>query len=204
MIKKVLVFVSLVFLVIGVSMFVFVDRFPLAAAQAECRVEGSWVGSYFGGPWDDPLILQNTLTPLDPAGEKLTYVMRWVNPDVTLKNPDFTEVDYASELVGEAVKTGTKTYDFSLIGYGVRERVVDRNEITYIFVVNGSLTCEGDANITSDVTISVYSADQDADRDGFPDTGEDPITCIGPSDFGSAQRVPQMARCEPPPEEEEE
>ena len=200
MIKKVLVFVSLVFLVIGISMFVFVDRFPLAAAPADCRIQGAWVGSFAGGPWDTPLIFQNTVTPQDPAGNKLTYVMHWVNPDVTLRDPQFEETDYASELVGEAIKTGPKNYDYSLIGYGVKERPGDRNKITYIFVVNGSLTCEGDANITSDVTLSVYSADKDADQDGFPDEGAEPM-CIGPTDFGTAKRVPQMPRCEPTEEE---
>ena len=35
-----------------------------AQEQAEaCRIGGSWVGSYSGGPWDTPLIFQNTATP---------------------------------------------------------------------------------------------------------------------------------------------
>ncbi len=41
----------------------------------------------------------------------------------------------------------------------VNERPGDRSEIVYLFVVNGSLTCEGDVTITSDVTLSVYAAD---------------------------------------------
>jgi hypothetical protein len=124
--------------------------------------------------------------------------MRWVNPDATLRNPQFEDTDYASEFVGEAIKKGSNSYDYSLIGYGVNERPGDRNEIAYIFVINGSLTCEDDANVTSDVTLSVYPGDQDADQDGFPDEGAEPM-CIGPTDFGTAQRVPPMARCEPAP-----
>ena len=62
-----------------------------------------------------------------------------------------------------------------MIGYGVNERPGDRGEIVYMFVVNGSLACEGDATITSDVTLSVYMAAQDADMDGLPDEGEVPI-----------------------------
>ena len=162
-------------------------------------MQGAWVGSFAGGPWDTPLIMLNTLTPLDPAGKKLAYVMRWVNADATLKNPAYTEADYASELVGEAVRSGKDTYDFSLMGYGVNERPGDRNEILYIFVINGSLTCEDGANVTSDVMLSVYSGDQDTDQDGFPDEGEAP-QCIGPNDLGSAKRIPLMPRCEPPPQ----
>ncbi len=137
--------------------------------------------------------------PQDADGKKLTHKMRWVNLDATLRIPKFEEVDYASDLVGEAIKTGPGVYDYSVIGYGVNERPGDRGEIVYLFVVNGSLACEGDATITSDVTLSVYMAAQDADMDGLPDEGEVPI-CMGTSDFGSAQRIPQMPRCEPPPE----
>lgn len=122
--------------------------------------------------------------------------MRWVNPDATLRNPAFEETDYASDFVGEAIRTGPKSYDYSLIGYGVKERPGDRNEITYIFLVNGSLTCENEENVVSDVTLSVYPADQDADQDGMPDEGAEPM-CIGPNDFGTAQRFPLMEPCEP-------
>ena len=126
--------------------------------------------------------------------------MRWVNPDATLRNPQFEETDYASELIGEAIRTGPQTFDYSLIGYGVKERAGDRNEIMYLFVVNGSLTCLDDTNVASDVTLSVYTADQDADHDGLPDEGAEPM-CHGPTDFGTAKRVPMMPRCESPPEE---
>ena len=172
---------------------------PVAAAPDDCTIEGAWVGRFAGGPWDTPLIFQNTVTPQDPAGKKLTYVMRWVNPDATLKNPDFAEADYASELVGEAVRTGPKSYDYSVIGYGVNDRPGDRGEILYMFVVNGSLTCEGEDRVASDATLSVFTVDQDADMDGLPDEGEEPM-CIGPNDFGSAQRISLMPRCEPPAE----
>ena len=57
-----------------------------AAAPDDCQIQGAWVGRFAGGPWDTPLIFQNTVTPQDADGEKLTYEMRWVNPDATLKD----------------------------------------------------------------------------------------------------------------------
>ena len=168
-------------------------------AAADCQVAGAWVGKFTGGPWDTPLIIQNTLTPLDPEGNKLVYVIRLVNPDATFKIPPFAESDYMSELVGEAVKTGPGTYDFSLLGYGVHERPEDRNEIIFLWTVDGSLTCEDGNRITNDVNLAIYSADQDANQDGIPDEGAVPMACVGPDEFGSAQRVPQMPRCEAPP-----
>lgn len=189
------------FLLLFVSILLLSACQPIRAQEeaADCNMQGAWVGSFAGGPWDTPLIMLNTLTPLDPAGEKLAYVMRWVNADPTLRNPDYEEADYASELVGEAVKTGNDIYDFSLIGYGVNERAGDRNEILYIFAINGTLTCEDDANVISDVMLSVYTGEQDANQDGLPDEGEVP-QCIGPNDLGTAQRIPLMPRCEPPPQ----
>jgi hypothetical protein len=201
MIKKLAVFVSLLFLVIGIFMFVFADRFPLAAAQADCSVQGAWVGSFSGGPYDRPMIIQSTITPQDLTGNKFTYVMRLVNADVNFA-PGSDTVYYISELVGEAVRTGLNTYDISLIGYGLNEQPGDRNEILYIQTIVGSLECVDGNNIINDVNLAVYMPDQDADQDGFPDEGEEPTVCIGPIELGSAQRVPQMPRCEPPAEEE--
>jgi hypothetical protein len=198
--KKLLVYSLLFFAVVGV--FVFAGGVPLAAAPADCRIQGTWVDSFSGGPWADPLIIQTTITPQDPAGNRLTYVMRLVNPDVTF-GLGFDETDYMSELIGEAVKTGPKTYDFSLIGYGVKERPADRNEIIYLWTINGSTECVDGDNFTNDVNLAVYTAAQDADKDGFPDQGEEPSFCIGPTDFGSAKRIPLMPRCEPPPPEDE-
>lgn len=166
------------------------------AAPDECSIAGSWIGSYSGGPWDDPLIHQSTLVPVDPEGERFAYVMRWVNPDVTLRAEPFAEADYSSEMVGEAVKTGPGTYDISLIGYGVKERDGDRNQILYIFTADGTLTCVGADEFVNDVTLSIFMAEQDADRDGFPDEGEVP-TCHGPTDFGSARRIPIAPGCVP-------
>ena len=162
-------------------------------------MEGAWIGSFAGGPWDDPLMFQSTLTPLDPAGKQLTYVMRLVNPDATFQIPPFEEADYMTELVGEAVKTGSGTYDISLMGYGVKEREADRNEILFLWGVTGTMACEGDS-LAQDVLLSVFAADQDADHDGFPDEGAEPVFCH-PSDFGSgAIRVPITSWCEPPAE----
>jgi len=170
-----------------------------AAANA-CSVEGSWVGSFSGGPWDDPLIFQSTLVPIDPAGKRLNYVIRMVNPDATFKEEGFEDADYMSELVGEAVKTGSGTYDVSLVGYAVNEREADRGEILYIWEVNGTLSCEGD-NFTHDVSLEIYPIDQDADQDGLPDEGAEPVFCHN-SDFGSAKRIPMSEGCTPPPPSE--
>jgi hypothetical protein len=124
--------------------------------------------------------------------------MRLVNPDTTFFGM-FPDADYMSELVGEAVRTGPNTYDFSLIGYGAKTLVGVRNEIQYIWTVTGSMECLDGDNKTDSVHLAVYAAAQDADNDGFPDEGEEPALCVGPTILSAAKRVPLMPACEPMP-----
>ena len=172
-----------------------------ADASGRCRIQGSWVTSAAVGPWDTPLVIQETITPLNAAGTKLAYVMRLVNPDVTFGFPEFAEADYMSELIGEAERTGPTTYDFSLIGYGVKIREADRNEILYIWTITGEMECIGNENKTDNVHIAVYTGDQDGDQDGYPDDDQVPFACIGPTTLAAGERVPLMPRCEAPPPE---
>ena len=192
--------ISAALVYIGISQF----SGDVAAAPSECRMQGAWVSSFAGGPWDRPLIIQETISPQDPAGMKLTYVMRPVNPDATFgfPFPPFSEAEYISELIGEATKTGPDTYDISLIGYGAKNNEADRDTILYIWTVNGTMTCIDGENKTDMVYLSVYEAAQDADSDGFPDEGEEPVFCLGPMTLSAAKRVTPMPACVPPPLEE--
>jgi hypothetical protein len=166
--------------------------------RSECRLQGAWVSSFYG-PWDKPLLMQETLTPLDPAGKKMAYFMHLVNPDATFAFPfpPFSETDYLSDLVGEAVRTGLNSYDFSLIGYGVKEAENDRGDITYIWTVTGTVSCVDGENKTDIVNIAVYLGDQDADKDGYPDEGEEPFLCTPTGPLAVGKRVPQMPACVP-------
>ncbi|UCC63310.1 MAG: hypothetical protein JSV36_21675 [Anaerolineae bacterium] len=162
-------------------------RISAAADSASCRISGSWIGYLKEPPGVPTLMMQETLTPLDPAAKRLAYVLRLVNPDATFFGLD-PGADYMTELVGEVVKTGEDTYDFSAIGYATRT-VPGRNEIRYIWVLSGSMECEGNTKIDT-ASISVFMAGQDSDEDGFPDEGEVPVLYIPPSTFSTAKRVP--------------
>jgi hypothetical protein len=171
-------------------------------ARSSCHLEGSWVSS-FTGPWDKPLIMQETIIPLDPGGKKMAYFMHLVNPDATFAFPfpPFSETDYSSDLVGEAVKTGPNSYDFSLIGYGIRGVENDRGDITYIYTVTGTVSCVDGEHKTDNMNIAVYLGDQDADKDGYPDEGQEPFFCTPTGPFAVGARVPQMPACIPSPME---
>lgn len=163
-----------------------------------CKIQGAWIGYLKEPPGFPTLMIQETLTPLDPAANRLAYVVRLVNPDATFFGLD-TEADYLTELVGEAVRAGRNTYDFSAIGYATKAVPNNRNEIRYIWVITGSMECiDGNAK-TDNVSISVFMANQDSNEDGFPDEGQEPVLCIPPGTFSTAKRVPLMPRCVPPP-----
>ncbi len=163
-------------------------RGSAAADSASCGISGSWIGYLKEPPGAPTLIMQETLTPLDPAAKRLAYVLRLVNPDATFFGLD-PEADYMTELVGEAVKTGEDTYDFSAIGYATKTVPDSRDEIRFIWVLSGSMECEGNTK-TDTASISVFMAGKDSDEDGFPDEGEVPDFYIPPGTFSTAKRVP--------------
>jgi hypothetical protein len=160
----------------------------VAQEPTGCTIPGSWI-TYLKEPAELPaLIMLETLTPLDPWARQLSYVLRLANGDPTFLGLDL-EANVMSELVGEAVRTGTNTYDFNVIGYGAKLEPGTRAEIRYIWVVSGSMTCEAGVK-TDTADISIYTADQDSDQDGFPDEGQEPVQYIPPHAFSTGRRVP--------------
>ncbi len=174
---------------------------PVSAADEECDVAGAYVGTFTGGPWDDPLYFHSKLIPLDPMGNRLSYTVQLINPDESFRIPPFSEADRMTDLYGEAVKTDPGTYDISLMNYAVNNREGDRDEVLYMWTVVGTMKCEGDT-ITDSVIFGVYAADQDADKDGIPDEGAETIFCHEGSLF-NATRQPMLKPCDLPPAEED-
>ena len=174
--------------------------------------EEPWSGWPLAGSWitwippmepiTEPAIIQDTLTPLDPAGDRLAYRQQYTNGDPTFLSI-YPEADNASHLIGEAVKTGRNTYEYTIIGYGFKTLPANRGQLKYIFVTNGTTTLI-DRNTRDDtVYLSLYGPDKDVNpADGLPDEGAEPDLCIGP--FGGVmKRVPLMPPCVPPPPEGE-
>ncbi len=171
--------------------------------------EEPWSGWPLGGTWitwvpamepvTEPAIVQETLTPLDPAGDRLAYRQQWINADPTFLSI-FPEADNQSPLVGEVVKTGRNTYEYTIIGYGFKTLPANRGQLKYIWVSNGITTLiDRNTRQNSDIYISLYGPDKDVNpADGFPDEGAEPDLCLGPMG-GVMKRVPLMPPCVPPP-----
>lgn len=161
---------------------------------------GAWIWWYPPmEPVTEPAIVQETLTPLDPAGEKLAYRQQYINGDSTWLGM-FPEADFLSDLIGVAVKSGLNTYEYRIIGYGFKTQPVNRNQLQYIYVTNGTMTItDRNTREDSDVYLTLYSADKDVNpADGFPDEGAEPDLCIGPL-AAVAKRVQLAPPSVPPP-----
>lgn len=166
---------------------------------------GSWIiWAPPEGPVTEPLIIQDTLTPLDPAGDRLAYRQQFINADPTFLSI-FPEADNQSHLIGEAVKTGLNTYEFTIIGYGFKTLPADRGQLKYIWVSSGTtILTDRNTRQDTDLYLSLYGPDKDVNpADGLPDEGAEPDLCLGP--FGGVmKRVPLMPPCVPPPPPEGE
>jgi len=171
--------------------------------------EEPWSGWPLAGTWIDlippmepvtePCIIQQTLTPLDPAGDRLAFRQQFVNADPTFLSL-YPEADHQSDLVGEAVKTGRNTYEYTIIGYGYKSQPANRGKLIYIWVSHGTATLvDRDTMEDTDIYLSLYGPDKDVNpADGFPDEGAEPDFCLGPMG-GVMKRVQLMPPCVPPP-----
>ncbi len=166
----------------------------------EWPLAGAWIGWVPPmEPITEPAIIQETFTPLDPAGDRLAYRQQFINADPTFLSI-FPEADNQSHLIGEAVKTGLNTYEFTIIGYGFKNQPADRGQLKYIWVSSGTtILTDRNTRQDTDLYLSLYGPDKDVNpADGLPDEGAEPDLCLGP--FGGVmKRVQLMPPCVPTP-----
>jgi len=165
----------------------------------------SWQGMPLAGTWiatieDSDIVAWAIITAQNPEHTKFGQLWQQYNPDPTLSGM-FPEADHQSDWVGQVVQTGWNTYESCAIYYGT-QKVEDqlRPQILYMAVLYGEGRLVDLNSFTASGTFAVFLAEQDADGDGFPDEGEEPIYC-GTYTFESCKRVQVMPPCVPPPPE---
>ena len=126
----------------------------------------------------------DAIIPMDPAGNTLIFIMRNDNHDPTMgtTEPPFSETDHLTDWIGNMVRTGPDTWDYTGIAYGTKKvEGLVKPEMVYLGVVQGTATCSEDGEaLTTEGTFAVYMPEQDADRDGFPDVDQEPVWCSPP------------------------
>ena len=157
-------------------------------AENRCRLEGVYLLEGTGG-----VHVLDLAIPLDSANERIALQHDLADYDVTLGGQFPTAVRY-STAQGEAVRTGPRSFDYTLHFWGLDN---SNRRVTLVVSSGTKQFRAGDCNSYETVggTLSVYRASQDADGDGLPDVGEAPIACV-PVTL-TARRMSILAPCTP-------
>ena len=145
-----------------------------------------------------------TVIPTDPAGNTLTTIY-WTElgwPTLGIPQPPFSECDSMTKFLGNMVRTGPTTWTGNAIVYGTKKVEGQPNpEIVWLGVTQPTYTFSDDGNtVLMEESIAIFLAEQDKDRDGWPDEDEVPLFCGGPpGGANTAMRMPTAFPWEPTP-----
>jgi steroid delta-isomerase-like uncharacterized protein len=106
----------------------------------------------------------------------------------------FPDVDTSTGWVSQTVRTGPDTFASTMLEYGTKRRENAPDELMTIGISTSTWQITGSDTKEGQATYAVYLASQDADGDGFPDEGEEPVSCT-PFTF-TGRRLWVMPDCE--------
>jgi hypothetical protein len=136
------------------------------------KLAGAWVAKVPG-----TTLQWNYVVSPDPSGRRASAIGMI---DVGIYLGEQLEVDRTSPLLVEIVMTDRDTADFYSIWYGLRK--VPGPEVTaqvvFIGTNVGQLKLAGPGKAEAFGTLRIYLPSADADQDGFPDVGAEPIVTI--------------------------
>jgi hypothetical protein len=165
------------------------------------------------------LITQMTTPEWSPAGNWITSVPTplgniiftgaWIPQDVDgthfigryeygnglpLLNELFPGIDRVQVAAALAVKAGRNEYDITFLAYEIDEVGPSDERIIGLEVLTGTFELIGPNSIFGEGKTAYYLATQDANQDGFPDAGEEPVACF--PWVWTATRLTIMPGCE--------
>ena len=160
----------------------------------EWPLEGAWIVNV-----PTPLgnmIIKAIWAAQDAAKTQFTGEFEQINTYPVLIDvyPDAEEVKFAG---GLAVKIGLNKYEMTAVEYFTKTSGPSMEEIVGIGIVSGTFELVGPALAQGQGTGAYYMPEQDADRDGFPDEGQEPAVCV-PWQW-TAKRLTMMPGCVPTP-----
>lgn len=160
----------------------------------EYSLDGPWITS-IPTPMGN-LIFAGSWRAQDRAGTMFTAEMEHVNTYPLLSDL-YPEVDASKFSSVLGVKVGRNTYEMTGLEYHTKTVAPGHTEIVGIAVVRGTFEQVGPDLIQGQGTGAYYLASQDADQDGFPDEGQEPMLCV-PWEW-TTKRVTMMPGCVPTP-----
>jgi hypothetical protein len=150
------------------------------------RLGGAWVGGHTGFTWS---AIQ---APMDPLGQTCA-----ARPIVKYYDSAFAGLlasfgaDSLSDVVGEARMISPDTAKWTLISYAqaTPQQPGALLENKGIVMFSGTWKFTSDDTVVLNYTVNVYLPSADADLDGYPDAGAQPVLTI-PGVVDTAKRVP--------------
>lgn len=103
---------------------------------------------------------------------------------------------------GQADMVGRNKYEATYLGYSrktIETEIGKMNELVGVFTIKAHFELLDPDTLQGQGTGSYYLIEQDADRDGFPDEGQEPLACIPWAWTG--KRLTPLPGCTPPPME---
>jgi hypothetical protein len=172
--------VGLTMLVLGVGA-LFVTGF----GEKHYRLGGAWVGGSSIYTWSV------MFAPSDPQGQTAAArpILKYFDANFAGLLASFG-ADNLSDATGEAKMVSLDTAQWTLISYMqvTPRQPGDLLQNKAIIVSHGTWTFSSDSTAVLNYTLDVYLPAADADGDGFPDAGAQPIMSIPTVD--NAKRVP--------------
>lgn len=159
---------------------------------------GVWVLSV-PTPMGNILMLHNNHAQ-DLAGTRFGGTVIHVNDNPTNFGM-FPDVDGGNGWVSQTVRTGPDTFATTMLTYGTKNIENAPDELVTIGISTSTWRLTGPDTKEGQATYAVYLASQDADGDGFPDEGEEPISCTPFTFTGRRLRVMPGCVLTPLPEE---
>ena len=146
------------------------------------------------------MLMLHTMHAQDLTGTRYGGTIWQVNDNPTNFGM-FPDVDGGSQWVTQTVRTGPDTLATTMLSYGTKSRENALHELAHISIVTATWQITGPDTNEGQATMATYLASQDADGDGFPDEGEEPVSCM-PFAFTS-KRLRVIPGCVPAPVPEE-
>ena len=155
------------------------------------------------GPWIcsvptplGPIVMYHVMYPLDSMGKRYSGVMWQVNDDPTGFGA-FPGADQALLWMTLTVRTGPASFESTMVRHSTRMGDGPLRETTTIAIGNSTWRLTGPNTNEGEATVATYLAEQDADGDGLPDEGQEPVLCL--SFTVTSRRLTMMPGCVPTP-----
>lgn len=138
--------------------------------------------------------------PQDLTGTRYGGIVKQVNENPTFFGT-FPESEGGAEIwATQTVRTGPDSFETTLLYYTNKKGEGPLAETVTIGIANATWRLTGPDTNEGEAMLAIYMAEQDADGDGFPDEGQEPVVCM-PFTYTS-KRLKVMPACVPPPEPE--